>query len=256
MTHNTVTAILVERGENLLRQPFEQVRFTGHQDPDTLLNDLDRYPHAFVLACIMDRQIRAEMAWLIPYSFKTKLGTFEFCDLQALPMETVRLLMSKPQPLHRFPDVMARSFYSAVQRIGTEYSGNASGIWVGNPGSATIVRRLLEFDGVGPKIATMAANILVRDFKVAVSDKISIDISPDVQVRRVFTRLGLIADRASNEELIYRARELNPMYPGVFDLSAWEIGRSWCRPQEPNCDGCYVKADCPTARSQHREYHA
>jgi len=250
MTQQTASNILARHGQDLLSRPFEQVRFTGHQEADALLNDLDHYSHAFVLACVMDRQIKAERAWLIPYAFRTRLGSFEFADLQALPLERVSSLMSKPEPLHRFPDVMANNFYGAVQRIASEYSGRASTIWAARPSSATIVRRFLEFDGVGPKIATMAANGLVRDFKIPVSDKISIDISPDVQVRRVFTRLGLIAEGASNEELIYRARELNPTYPGIFDLSAWEIGRNWCKPKVPTCEACYVNVCCPTAKSQ------
>jgi len=93
----------------------------------------------------------------------------------------------------------------------------------------------------------MAANILVRDFKIPVSDKYSIDISPDRQVRRTFERLGLIQERASNEMLIYTARELNPDYPGIFDLAAWEIGRSWCHPRSPECGKCYMQECCPTA---------
>ena len=250
MTHEAIRQTLVRRGEDLLSRPFKPVRFTGQQEADALLNDLDHYPHAFVLACVMDRQIKAERAWLIPYGFRTRLGSFEFADLQGLPLEKVISLMSKPEPLHRFPDVMANNFYAAVQRIASKYSGRASAMWAARPSSATIVRRFLEFDGVGPKIATMAANGLVRDFKIPVSDKISIDISPDVQVRRVFTRLGLITEGASNEELIYRARELNPMYPGIFDLSAWEIGRDWCRPKLPSCRECYMNACCPTAEGQ------
>ena len=29
-----------------------------------LVNDLERYPHAFVLACIADRQTKADIAWV------------------------------------------------------------------------------------------------------------------------------------------------------------------------------------------------
>ena len=95
----------------------------------------------------------------------------------------------------------------------------------------------------------MAANILVRHFKVPVSDHYSIDVSPDVQVKRAFTRLGLIGEGASNEVIIYRARELNPEYPGVFDVAAWELGRSWCRPTQPLCDSCPLSDVCPSAEA-------
>jgi endonuclease III len=197
----------------------------------------------------MDRQIRAEKAWMVPHEIMIRLGSFQFGDLERLSLEQMRSLFLHPYAIHRFPDVMAMYFRSAVQRIGHQYSGRASAVWSGRPNSASIVRRFLEFEGVGPKIATMAANILVRDFKVPVSDRISIDISVDVQVRRVFTRLGLVADGASQDQLVYRARELNPTYPGIFDLSAWEIGRNWCKAGRPLCSACYMNDICPTAPS-------
>ena len=239
--------VLVRRGRKLLTQPHRPIPFTSDKDANLLLNDLEHYPHAFVLACVMNRQIKAEKAWLVPFTIKQRLGSFEFTRLGTLPLEKFRSLFLEPETLHRFPDVMATNFYLALQRIARQYNGDAATIWAARPGSATIVRRFLEFDGVGPKIATMAANVLVRDFKIPVRDKISIDVSPDVQVRRVFGRLGLIAESASNEELIYRARELNPAYPGVVDLSVWEIGREWCRPKMPKCAQCYMNVSCPTA---------
>lgn len=248
MAQPSIRDILIKRGEEILSQPFRPIVFARHQEADALLNDLDRYPHAFVLACIMDRQIIAEKAWMIPYEFKERLGSFEFTNLQALSLERVQRIMSNPKPLHRFPIVMSKNFFSAVQKIARVYSGKASNIWAGCPDSVTIVNRFREFDGVGPKIGPMAANILVRDFKIPIGNKNSIDISPDVHVRRVFTRLGLIVEGASNEELIFRARELNPTYPGVFDLPAWEIGREWCKPNKPNCPKCYMNGCCPTAR--------
>ncbi len=83
---------------------------------------------------------------------------------------------------------MAENFYSAVQLIHTKYNDDASNIWKGNPKRATLIRRFLEFKGVGVKIATMAANILAGEFKISMQDRICIDISPDVQVKRVFTK--------------------------------------------------------------------
>ena len=146
--------------------------------------------------------------------------------------------------LHRRVDLMPGVFHAGLQRIVLGYGGDACRIWRGTPSSAALVRRFLEFDGVGPKIATMAANILVREMKVHVADKFSIDVSVDVHVRRVFERLGLVREDASNEEIIYAAREMNPEYPGVFDLAAWEIGRTWCK-ATPECGKCRMGGVCP-----------
>jgi uncharacterized HhH-GPD family protein len=239
---------LIKRGEELLAWPFEPVRFTSNPDANTLLNDLDRYPHAFVIACLMDRQWKAEKCWLVPFRFQERFGSFEFDELAVLSPDDVVSLFVQHPPLHRMKEIMAGIFYSAVQKIGEQYSGDASQIWQGTLSSAAIVRRFLEFEGAGPKIATMATNILVREFKIPVSDQYSIDLSVDVQVRRTFERLGLVRKGASKEELVYVARELNPAYPGVFDLPTWEIGRNWCRPKSPECAECYMQTHCPMAK--------
>src|SRR5690625_3660152 len=95
-------------------------------------------------------------------------------------------------------------------------------------------------------LATMATNILARDFKIPLADYYSIDISVDVHVRRVFARLGLVSDDHSVEEIVYKARALNPQFPGLLDFPAWEIGRSWCRPEMPKCSECYMQSVCPS----------
>lgn len=252
MNQNEVVAsairdVLVTRGQALDARPAELIRFTGNEDADTLLNDLANHPHAFVIACLMDRRVKAERAWLVPFRFQQRFGTFTFSDLMTLSRRQVLTLFVQTPSLHFMNEMMAGVFYEAIQRIHTEYSDNAGMLWADTPSSAAIVRRFLEFNGAGPKIATMAANILVRDYKVAVSDKFSIDISVDVQVRRTFKRLGLSGKDASDEVLIYRARELHPTYPGIFDLSLWEIGRNWCRPTNPICTACYMQKLCPSA---------
>lgn len=127
------------------------------------------------------------------------------------------------------------------------YAGDAARIWKGKLSSAEVVYRFLEFDGVGPKIGSMAANILTREFKIPFVDYISIDISVDVHVHRVFVRLGLCANNASMEQVIYKAKALNPKFPGIIDLPCWEIGRNWCKSRGPECGGCYMKDLCSTA---------
>lgn len=249
MTRSAIVRLLVNEGERLFLASPAFVHFTKHANSDELLNDLTDHPHAFVLACVMDRQIKAERAWMIPYKFSEKLGGFRFPALLQLSLEDVKRLMTEPEPLHRFPEEMSRNFHSALQLIGECYSGNAAQIWADRPSSAEVVYRFLQFRGVGRKIATMAANILARDFKVPFADYHSIDVSVDVQVRRVLTRLGLSRTNDDVEEITYLARALHPEFPGLLDFPAWEIGRKWCRPNEPLCDQCMMAMVCPGAPS-------
>ena len=234
---------LIQKGKELLELPYKRIVFSNDPKSDDLLNDFQQYPHAFVLACIMDRQIKAERAWIIPYEISREIGTFKFNHLLELKLEQINKIFTKKK-LHRFNNEMAKYFYLAIQRIHENYDNDALNIWCDNSRSATVVRRFLEFHGVGIKIATMATNMLARDFKIPMKDYIFIDISPDIHVKRVFTRLGLIFENSSNDELIYCARELNPEYPGIFDLSCWEIGRNRCHPRTPECDNCFLNQYC------------
>jgi len=95
----------------------------------------------------------------------------------------------------------------------------------------------------------MAVNILARDFKVKFADFYSIDISADVHVSRVFSRLGLCTADPTVEQVVYKARAINLDYPGIIDLPCWEIGEYWCRPHNPQCTACYMKDLCPTANA-------
>jgi len=247
MNENIIRDRLVDLGQILFQKPKQLIQFTRESQADALLNDLTNHPHAFVLVCVMDRQVKAERAWLIPYRISEKVGDFSMQTLSALSPTDVNRLMREPEPLHRFVDTMANHFNSAVQRIKNNYAGDAARIWTGNPSSAEVVYRFLEFDGVGPKIGSMAANILAREFKIPFADYFSIDISADVHVRRVFARLGLCAANASTEQVIYKAKALHPEFPGMMDLPCWEIGRNWCKSNKPECSGCYMNDLCPNA---------
>lgn len=238
---------LVERGKILLDAPFQPTPFSGVAAADLMLNDLEAYPHAFVLACTMDRQIRAEKAWAIPHLISEKIGGFSMEQLATLSRGQVNMLMSKPENLHRFPETMAGIFHSAVQRIARQYAGDASRIWRDKPSSAEAVYRFLEFDGVGPKIATMAVNLLTRNFKVKFADYYSVDISADSHVRRVFGRLRLCPHDAAVGQIIYKARALYPEFPGIMDLPSWEIGRQWCGTRMRKCQECHMRDLCPSA---------
>ncbi len=189
-----------------------------------------KYPHLFVLGCVMDSQIDYERAWNIPFIISDELGSKKFSSF-LLKDEQWYIDKFKELKLHRFNETMARAFYGAIQKIHNLYNDDASNIWKNNPSSGELLCRFLDFDRVGIKIATMAANILSRDFGIQLKDKYAIDISPDIHVKRLMYRLGLIEEidnvvfsKIDSSKITYSARSINPNFPGVLDLIFWEIG--------------------------------
>jgi hypothetical protein len=58
--------LLVAEGTAALAAASGLIRFTGNDEADLLLSDVAEHPHAFVLAALVDRQVRAERAWMVP----------------------------------------------------------------------------------------------------------------------------------------------------------------------------------------------
>lgn len=241
-----IVSLLKEKGYSYLNSPRKIFEFTFIKKADELLNDIENHPHHFVLGCSVDRQTTAERAWSITYKIGLLIGGFEFSRYRKLSLKDCRKLFIKNK-LHRFNNLISHSFYNAVRRIDKQYKGNPSSIWSGNPKSRDVVNRFLEFDGIGIKISTMAANILYRDFKVPLLDASAIDISPDVHICRVFYRLGFTRNPKDVKGTVETARNLNPSYPGVFDYHCWEIGRNFCHSSNAECSSCYLKDFCPSA---------
>jgi len=88
----------------------------------------------------MDRQKKAEKAWLIPYEISKGIGGFEFSKLLKITQNEFKKIF-KRRNLHRFNDIMAENFYLGIQKIHRDYNDDASNIWKGKPRSATIVKR-------------------------------------------------------------------------------------------------------------------
>ena len=227
--------LLIEKSKKLFEEDKAIVHLVNDEKQNKFLNDLENYPHAFVLACLMDKKIKAERAWAIPYKIYKELKSFDIYKLKEKGKGYYKDLFNKNK-FHIFNNDMAQVFYNGICRIIDKYEGKANKIWNDNPSSATVVYRFLEFDGCGIKIATMAANILARQFKIPMKDYYSIDISPDVHIRRVLYRLGFIEKNAKVERVIYKARELNPEYPGLIDYLCWEIGKNYCKPKFKDCE--------------------
>lgn len=79
----------------------EIVHLVDEPENNAFINDIERYPHAYVLACLMDRQIKAEKVWSIPFYIKEAIGTSTINSLASYSLEFYQNLFMK-KGSHRF----------------------------------------------------------------------------------------------------------------------------------------------------------
>src|ERR1041385_6709087 len=166
---------LVSMARRVYHGPWEIGKFSKDERANELINNIGKMPHIFVIACLLGRQFHDEKAWETLARLEERIGTLDIRKLSRLILKDWENAFIKPTPLHGFPREMAPFVMAAVQRIVQEYGGDASRIWNDKPSSATVIKRLLEFEGIGQKISTMATNILVRYFKIPMSDCYSVE---------------------------------------------------------------------------------
>ena len=214
--------------------------FTGLPEADALLKDS---PEAFLLGVLFTQGIPAERAWAGPYLLRERLGHLDLWRIAGDPAAVARAV-AEPPALHRFVHTLPGWIVSAAVRVLAEYDGSAATIWPDGAHVREVRRRLEAFDGIGPKKAVMAVEILMRHFRVTLIGAESGSVAYDVQVRRVFLRTGLV-DADTPEAVSEAAARACPEAPGTLDLAAWLVGRTWCRPTAPRCDKCRLSATCP-----------
>lgn len=236
-SHKNVNLIIIKAGASFKEKAF-------NAEAEKLVRNIKEYPHALLLASLMDSGVDANVAWAIPYRVYEILGSFNINDIYIIPLSEYVKMFNGKQSWHRYPNNKAEVFYSAVQKIVDDdyMRGDASKIWEGKPSSYDVVLRCLDFKGCGFKIANMIPNILYRYFGIEFSDYSYIDIAPDVHIKRVFHRVGLVPYLKDSEiERIYtvcRARDISPEFPGLMDGLCWEVGRNYCQANNPKCTSC------------------
>lgn len=199
-------------------------------------------PEAFVIGVLFTQGIPAERAWAGPHLLANRLGHFDLARIASQP-SLVADAVAAPPALHRFVKTLPGWIVSAARRISTEYQGDAAAIWPDGTPLAVVVERLRAFDGIGPKKAVMAAEILLRHFGVELTGVECGSVAYDVHVRRVFLRTGLV-EEDTPEAVMAAAARACPEAPGVLDLASWLIGREYCHPREPRCAECRLHATC------------
>jgi uncharacterized HhH-GPD family protein len=215
-------------------------RFTPSADADALVRT---DPFAFLVAVICDQGITAERAWAVPYHLRARLGHL---DPSRIGTDTVgvRAAFAAHPKLHRFVNNVAEWVCDAARIVTSRYGGDAGRLWADRPSAAALRERLDAFPGVGQKKAAMAVEILERELGVALTGLEGSDIAYDVHVRRVFLRTG-IAESDEVGHMVNAARALHPQRPGELDNPAWDVGRRWCHPSNPDCVPCPLVETCP-----------
>ncbi|WP_420449043.1 iron-sulfur cluster loop [Candidatus Palauibacter sp.] len=253
MSADRVVSCLKRLGADSLERKGGVSGIDIENDARALVNDLERYPHAFVLACIADRQTEANIVWSLPHAIREAASGFDFDTLLSLPKNVWASALASSG--HWLATELEQLLPAAIRHIGNRYGGDASRIWADGSSGAAVARRFLAFDGVGLKIANMAVNILIRDFDIELAAPMP-DIAVDTHVLRVFERLGLLGrlehsplSSTKNKQklrLPLRARELSPEWPGEIDWPAWRVGKTWCHVRRPpDCHKCYMRSVCP-----------
>ena len=107
--------------------------------------------------------------------------------------------------------------------------------WVNDIPTEQTISELTTLNGVGLKTAAV---LLCFSFDV--------DIFPvDVHVNRICRRLGLAPEKASAEKTHHLMQPLVPEGRAKpFHLNLLKLGRTYCRPTNPDCPNCPVKNDC------------
>ncbi|MFW5865359.1 MAG: hypothetical protein ACOCUE_04765, partial [Candidatus Izemoplasmataceae bacterium] len=238
-----VTKILSSIHNKYVNEKEFWFRYTADEEAAKLVTDLDNHPEAFFLGCIMNRQIRAERAFAIPKRIFDYYGTLDFNALSKVSLNDW-IKFFETEKIHRLNKDMAQVVFLAIRKVNHEYEGHVERIWNETADAEVIISRLKSFHGVGDKIATMITNILLRDFKLPITNLKKLDISTDVHVLRVFKRLGLIEDRTDIKGATEMAQKLSPEFPGIVDATTWYIGREYCFETNPRCHECPLDKYC------------
>lgn len=208
----------------------------------------------FFLGVMLDRSINADYAWNAAKFISETLG--DPIDSSVLwkklyTLEKRRLLGflrygNGGYAFHRHYKTFAHLLPKSSLLLLEKYDGDPRNIWNGQRDIDDVRKRLEEFPCIGPALSRMTILILSRDYGLlgGAKAKKQLDIKPDIHVKRVFMRSGIIQKGASDKDVIKIARVLSPSYPGMLDNPAFNIGRNICRPTKPLCKECPLDRVC------------
>ncbi len=201
-------------------------------------------PYAFAIAVCLDRGMKADLIWTIPYYIKNDLGHLDPRKIYHMSVSDLETLFQRLPKKPRFVNAAPRTLQELTILVVEEFDADAAQIWEGKT-AGQVKRTFQSIFGVGEGIANMAVLLIEAAYPIRFNDleRTRMDIKPDVHTMRVLYRLG-VSEVESERDAIEAARSINPSYPGEIDGALWEIGRQWCHASNPNCGPCPMNSVC------------
>lgn len=198
----------------------------------------------FLLASILDYQIKAETAWESARRLSEEfLGDTDdlWEAITACSLDEWNAKW-KEYSLHWLSKAHER-VYTIGRKLATYYGGDARRIWE-DQSIGEVLYRLTEL-GVGPAISRMVVGALI-DTRILSGRG---DVKPDVHVRRVLGRLLMGTEFPSDrpEEAVEATRRMCPENPWLLDRGLYVLGKSVCRAKSPKCPECGMRSLCAHA---------
>lgn len=236
---------------------------------------LNKDPLAPMIGTVCDQQISADVAWEIPYHLATWLRqqgiTFKASGVRSLGQQKLRSWLNEHMR-NRWPskmtieerekwlDNISRYIIHTCEKTSELYGDDPDSIFIINNGilSIPLIYFILrQFDGIGPKKASMIARdfgrgcnwlrsinfrLKSKGIKLKVKDVHFTEIPIDFHVKKVFRRIGFLRYNQP-QDFQNIARLIYPENPGLVDDLIWIIGREICKPK-PNCEECPLSEIC------------
>lgn len=192
----------------------------------------------FLLGAILDYQMQAALVWENARRFaEDDLGDPEnlWETILAIPAWESEVVFRRYR-LHRFFAAHRR-----VQRIGEtivrNYCGDAREIWKDRRPAE--VRKRLETMRVGPQISRMVVGALFDTKQISGVG----ELKADLHVRRVLGRV-FVGGKVSVAEAHRIANRMKPGASWMLDAPLYLLGKSKCRPTNPDCVRCPLREEC------------
>jgi endonuclease-3 len=217
----------------------ELPRFASDPDADKLVRE---NLFAFLLAASLDRGGQAFALWNTPHRLRQQWGHLDPALIQHMVPEELAadpVIVHAPSQISRLQ--LAKTVVSLAQVVQRDCDGQPERLLEGS--IADIMDSLQQVFGVGPGIARMVVIQRILFFGLEPERRGRLLPKIDVHVQRVLERTGLVA-AATDEDVAHMLTDRPMQDIAAIDQACWDIGRQYCRPNEPKCGQCPADHGC------------